>query len=87
MTTFPPVSPPVFPTAETVFEGARATGADLITVIPAFLEVCPLFFRFVETVRQPKAQEWSRDPAKVEYLATMNLGVVSEYDIFQLQEL
>ena len=40
MTTFPPASPPTFPTAETVFEGAKATSADLITVIPAFLEVC-----------------------------------------------
>ena len=39
MTTFPPASPPIFPTAETVFEGAKATGADLIAGVPSFLEV------------------------------------------------
>ena len=39
LATFPPLSPPRFPTPDNVFEGVVKTSADLVMAAPSFVEV------------------------------------------------
>jgi len=75
MAVFKPAFPAVLPNPQNVLEGMIATKCSIGAAVPTFLEVTWTILCFILVLIRGDIKAWSRNPAAINYLKTINAVV------------